>query len=461
MLKHLKSIKNFLIQEFSSLRLAITLFIFLAVSTLIGTILPEEPMVGRTKLLEQYGKENYLLLKGLGFTDVFHSWWYLALLTMFGVNLITASVRRVFPKWYLAFSLPVELKTESIVKLPVSCNIDVNGNGKTLLLHIEKKLKEKKFKTILSENMLRAVKGAWHRIGASVTHVGILTLLFGCAISVLTGFNGMAQVSENEGFYLADLGGRTDQIKSIETNNWIAPISKMPVWFGMIPPHLVKVNKTWRENYENGAPKQWHSDLSVFDENKTEVARKVIHVNDPLEFMGLDIYQSNWGKFLEATFNNQNVSLPVETINDNDTVLLPLSNDIGLKFKILQDINNENKKMDLVEVYSVSPRLEKEKLLGKINKGNMLQIGPINIGYYGTVTYTGLQFKSNPGYFLIYPGLFFIILGVFIAFGAKKQIWVQLVPESNKIIIGGKSDRAKGYFAREFEEIISEVVNLR
>ena len=450
MLKHLKSIKGFLIQEFSSLRLAITLFVFLAISTLIGTILPEEPMVGRAKLLEKYGEQNYLLLKGLGLTDVFHSWWYLALLTMLGANLITASVRRVFPKWYLAFSMPVDLRAESIPRLPVNCNIEVNGNGSTLLEKIEKKLKEKKFKTVLSENKLKAVKGAWHRIGASVTHVGILSLLFGCAITVLTGFNGMAQLSENEGFYLADLGGRTDQIRSTEADNWVVPISKMPVWFGRISPYLVRVNKTWREEYDNGAPKQWYSDLSVLDENKTEIARKTIFVNNPLEFMGLDVYQSNWGKFAETTFNDQKISLPVETINGNDVIFLPLSKDIGLKFKVLQD---------LIEVYSMSPNLEKEKLLGKINKGDMLQMGPINIGYYGTVTFTGLQFKSNPGYFLIYPGLFFIILGVFIAFGSKKQIWGQLIPENNKIIIGGKSDRAKAYFAREFEEIISEVVN--
>ena len=81
----------------------------------------------------------------------------------------------------------------------------------------------------------------------------------------------------------------------------------------------------------------------------------------------------------------------------------------------------------------------------------------MNIGYFGTQTLTGLQFKSNPGSILIYPGLFFIIAGVFIAFGSRKQIWAA-VNESNKIVIGGNSDRAKGKFFQEFEEIVSKIV---
>ena len=98
-----------------------------------------------------------------------------------------------------------------------------------------------------------------------------------------------------------------------------------------------------------------------------------------------------------------------------------------------------------------------EKFLGKITKNQKLQLGPINIGYYGTQTLTGLQFKSNPGSFLIYPGLFFIIMGVFIAFGSRKQIWAALNENNNKMVIGGNSDRAKGKFFQEFEELVSKL----
>lgn len=445
--KTLYSLKQSFIEEFSSVRLAITLFIFLAITTLVGTVLPEEPMVGSAKLITKYGKENYLLLKSLGFTDVFHSWWYLALMTALGLNLIVASFKRVFPKAKKAFTFPPQIKESGIKKLPVNCEIDISQNLN--LCTLEKKLKEENYSTKINEQSLSAIKGAWHRLGASVTHVGILTMLLGSAISIVTGFNGSTQVAENEGFYLADLGQNSTQVRSIERENWLAPISKMPIWIGRIPPYLIKVNKTWRVDYESGQPKQWFSDLSVLDENKKELARKTIHVNDPLEFRGLDIYQSNWDRFLEISFNNNEITLPIEAFNGEEISIIPLSNDIGLKFKI------DSEKLKL---YSISlDKTNLERFLGAVEKGKNIKVGPINIGYTGTKTFTGLQFKSNPGDKLIYPGLLFIILGVFIAFGSKKQIWATINTTNTKIVIGGTADRAKGKFFEEFEKLIYEL----
>ncbi len=456
----IKNFKNSFLEEFSSVKLAITLFIFLAITTLIGTVLPEEPMVGHAELIKKYGEQQYQVLKSFGLTDVFHSWWYLALLTALGLNLIVASIKRVFPRAIRAFLWPLEIKEENIKKLPINCEFEIKN--KTPLEFIQKKIKNKNYSTKILNGQLLAMKGGWHRLGASVTHVGILTLLVGCAVTTLTGFNGMAQVSEQEGFYLADLGSSVNQVKSIEKNNWLAPISKMPVWLGRIPPYLVKVNKTWREDYKTGQPKQWYSDLSVYDENKKELVRKTIHVNDPLEFMGLDIYQSNWGRFAVLGFNNEQSTIPVENVNGEEVIFLPLSNDLALKLKIKQTqdrINpaSQHSKRDVLELYSILNG-EKiiEKFIGEIKKNEKFQLGPINITYMGTQTLTGLQFKSNPGSFLIYPGLFFIIFGVLIAFGSKKQIWAS-VSTSNKIVIGGNSDRAKGKFFQEFENLIKEL----
>lgn len=451
------SIKKAFLEEFSSLKLAIALFILLAITTLIGTVLPEEPMVGRAELLQKYGMKKYILLKSLGLTDVFHSWWYLALLTALGINLIVASFKKVFPKCVLAFAWPCELSEEGIKRL--SINSEIPLCEKVSIEKTEELLKKKKYRVKKTGHLILAVKGGWHRLGASVTHVGILVLLFGCLISTVTGYNGIAQVAENEGFYLADLGQNSTQVKSTEIENWIAPVSKMPIWFGMVSPYLVKVNKTWREDYKSGQAKQWYSDLSVFDENKKQLTRKIIHVNDPLEFMGLDIYQSNWGRFTEVTFNDKQVTLPLENFMGEETVFLPLSDDLALKLKVIQNIKNK----DVLELYSLAVKKGenniKQKFLGEIEKNKKIQVGPLNIGYLGTQTLTGLQFKSNPGGFLIYPGLFFIISGVFIAFGSRRQIWVLSDVNNNRIIIGGVSDRAKGKFFEEFEKLVSGILN--
>jgi len=451
-----KRFKIAFLEEFTSLRLAITLFIFIALTTLVGTILPEEPMVGAAKLVKKYGLENYKLLKSVGFTDVFHSWWYLGLLTALGLNLIAVSVIRVFPKAKKAFNFPTQIKEESIKRLPVSCEIEANSNLDLTI--IEKALKKENYQTKINENKLIAVKGSWHRLGASVTHVGILTVLLGSAITVLTGYNGMIQVSENEGFYITDLGQTTSQVKSIERENWLAPISKMPIWFGRLPPYLIRVNKTWREDYKSGQPKQWFSDLSILDQNKKELTRKVIHVNDPLEYRGIDVYQSNWGRFSEISLNGQSITVPIENFKGEEIAVIPLSSDIGLKLKPSRDAPVGRLPKDVLQIYSVSLGNDNfSKLISTVEKGKNTKLGPISIGYSGTQTLTGLQFKSNPGTLLMYPGFIFMILGVLIAFGSKKRIWATINPISNKIIIGGSADRSKGKFFEEFEKIISQL----
>ena len=159
------------------------------------------------------------------------------------------------------------------------------------------------------------------------------------------------------------------------------------------------------------------------------------------------------GKFIKVTFDKEVVTLPVENFNGEEVVFLPLSDDIGLKLKLVSDLSS----LDLLELYSVSRVDNRQKFLNKVDLNKKTQVGPINIGYFGTDKLTGLQFKSNPGSFFIYPGLFFIICGVFVAFGSKKQIWAQAT-SNNKILIGGKSDRAKGKFYEEFESLILELV---
>ena len=174
-------------------------------------------------------------------------------------------------------------------------------------------------------------------------------------------------------------------------------------------------------------------------------------MNEPLEFMGLDIYQSNWGRFSQISFNCEPVTLPLENFRGEDVIILPLGEDVGLKLKIKAN------SQDILELYSIASDGSKQKYLGEVEKGKKLQLGPMNIGYFGTQTLTGLQFKSNPGGVLIYPGLFFIILGVLIAFGSRKQIWATVNENDNKIVIGGNSDRAKGKFFQEFEELVSKL----
>jgi cytochrome c biogenesis protein len=78
---------------FCSLKLTMFLLISMALTSIIGTILPQGPLppeyvasISATKL-QIYGK--------LGFFDMYHSWWFITLLYVFSLNLISCSIKRL------------------------------------------------------------------------------------------------------------------------------------------------------------------------------------------------------------------------------------------------------------------------------------------------------------------------------------------------------------------------------
>ena len=85
---------------FSSVKLAIFLLLTLAITSIVGTIIEQQQ--DPEKYLMEYGQTTYKILKFLGFTDVYHSWWYISLLTLLAVNLVVCSIKRLPKIWKVA-----------------------------------------------------------------------------------------------------------------------------------------------------------------------------------------------------------------------------------------------------------------------------------------------------------------------------------------------------------------------
>ena len=95
---------------FCSLKLTMFLLISLALTSIIGTILPQGALppeyvakISAMKL-QIYGK--------LGFFDMYHSWWFITLLYVFSLNLISCSIKRL-PHVFKFISEPTLVLGES------------------------------------------------------------------------------------------------------------------------------------------------------------------------------------------------------------------------------------------------------------------------------------------------------------------------------------------------------------
>lgn len=436
--------KSLIYKNLSSLKLAISLFIILALIITLGTYLPQEPLVGKTALIEQFGERQYQILKFWGLNDIFHSYWYLALLFLLGANLWTVSFSRVFPRARKAFYWPKFLN-QSPSKGQFLAILEADQWEK-LLKFCKKNYWQIKVNDSNKAAVLR--KGAYHRLGASITHIGILFTMFGALISLIFGFNGVVQGIPDDRFIISDKLDSKRSYILVQTSQ----IFHAPFWLGFSPEFEVEIGKTQRFDYKNGDPKQWETELQFYSNEGELLAHGKASVNHPVRFRGVDFYQADWKRILRLNFNNQNFELELDKLKNTNSEIAftSLGKNLGLLFLLPQNSN----KLQLISVKGkFEPKnLQKNlQLLALISTGEKAQIGPMKFEFLGAFSKTGLQYKYSPGDNLMIVGMSILILGVLTAFGSKRVIW--LVKEKDKIYILGNTDRSKDLFMQEFKKI--------
>ena len=229
---------------FASVKLTIVLMTLIATTVLIGAWCPQESQVGRQKVIEQFGPQVGQEMIKLGIADIFHSPWFLGLIGMLTVNMVACSVQRVFPKVRLLTQPMVFLGQREITKMPVFDETRLAMQPGEALVALQTKLEKSGYSVVANGNKLTAHWGKFGRLAATVTHIGLLSLLGGVTVTSWTGFTGFQSVPLHSDLSFED-----------------SEHSKQ--WLGHLPPWRVHVDATRRENYETGDPKQWYSTLSV------------------------------------------------------------------------------------------------------------------------------------------------------------------------------------------------------
>lgn len=447
------------VKLFSSAWLASSLFISLAIVTLIGSCFPQEPLVGQQALIERYAS-NYELFHWLGFTDVFHSWWYLFLFFLLSINLTVASFKRVFPGSRKATQWPQFLNSvPSNFPSQFKAHIAIERWNE-----LSTKLRKTGWEVRAQNHSLIALKGAFHRFGPSLTHVGILAILLGAFISLLFGFNGVVQGVPGEQFVISNKEDGPRSYILVQTSK----IFHSPIWLGTSPEFEVELGKTTRDDYANGQPKQWTTDLlfhSFNEQEKNKTTQKTVSVNNPVSFHGVDFYQADWKRVLQIIFNGQKFEINLDKIKGSEVAFISVSPQLSLLFMLPQKLNG---KLILVSVKGSFDAAKLQalkdpqnllssdelKVLGILAPNQALQIGPMQFKFVGAFAKTGIQFKSSAGDWMMIVGMVILICGVLISFGSKRTLWAIQAPSQGNIVLLGNSDRAKDLFCKEFENLV-------
>ena len=420
----------------ANLKVAIALLLAIAVFSILGTVIEQGQTIDfyRENYPEHpalFGFLSYKVILAIGLEHVYGSWWFLALLILFGTSLTACTFNRQLPILKASKRWFYYTKPQSFVKLPLATEI-IGGN----LNDLAQSLQSKNYKVYQADDRLYARKGLIGRIGPIVVHASMLLVLIGSIWGSLTGFIAQEMVPSGETF----------QVKNItEAGAWSA--NQVPKDWS------VRVNRFWIDYTPKGSIDQFYSDLSVIDRDGKEVDRKTIHVNKPLKYKGVSFYQANWDiHAIRFTFNNSPIlQLPVSKLESQNGgrqvwgTWIPTKPDLSAGITLITP--------DLQGTFLIYD--EKGNLLTTIRTNQSAEVNGVTFTLKEAIGSTGLQIKADPGIPIVYAGFGLLMLGVIMSYVSHSQVWALQV--GDRLYVGGKTNRAQVSFESELIDVTNVV----
>jgi cytochrome c biogenesis protein len=451
---------------FASVTFAVVIFSLISLTSVVGTILEQgaDPAKNIKLLSKMFGQSAapglYNILDKLGFMDMYHAWWFVALLLLFAANLIICSLDRLPRVIKLVKEKVYALPPEHIEKMSIKKSFSRKGKASQVKELASSSLSSLGMKPLESsvENgiQLYAEKGNVTRLGVYITHLSILVILAGAIIGIFFGFNAVLNLPE----------GETSSFAYKDRN------TKIPLGFDLRC-------DSFTVDYYPGSdtPMAYRSWLTVL-ENGREVLRKSIVVNDPLKYKGITFYQSSFGilpsgmatgtlilKAVSAGGRAEQVNaqiggsftIPGTSVTGHIRDFSPaLSIDqTGKAFTYGEHLTNPAVYVDFQEE-------GKTKFSGWILKrypqtwtlpdGNRVEF----LDYWG-VEYTGLQVRKDPGVFFVYLGCLIMSIGLYMTFFmSHRRIWVNISEEKGNVnvLIGGSTNKNRAAFESKIEKLV-------
>jgi cytochrome c biogenesis protein len=420
---------------FASVKLTIVLMALIGSTVLLGAWCPQESAVGAEKVFEQFGDQWGRRMIEWGIADIFHSPVFLGLIGLLTVNMIVASCQRVFPKVRTLYHPMPFVSSSAIEKMSARASCSMKASARDVIEQLQRKLKKRGYNVRVKGDQLTAEKGKIGRLAATITHIGLLTLLAGVTITSWTGFSGFQPVP---------LAGSMTFDRSEHSK----------LWLGSLPKWTVHVDATRREDYENGNPRQWYSTLTVFDASGKMAKTQEISVNNPLSYDNVDIYQSSWGMdHVLVSFNDHVVKADLRQMGKTNAAFMPLDGTTILILSVRDQVQP-------MKIFAKIPEWQEPRILALVKPGETVKLGEVRFKYEKCVPVTGLQYKSDPGLPITYMAFAFITTGVLLAAIPHRQIWAQAAQAEDgkgaQLALGGMSRKAKRAFENEMRKIIGE-----
>jgi len=410
---------------FTDLKFALFLLGIIAIISSIGSFLEQdEPISFYEENYKDaiYGFINSSLIINLGLDHVYRTWWFLFLLILLGICLISCTITRQFPLFLISKDYLFKTQKKSFLNFPFFIKLkNIFYLKETSLL----KLQKLNFYIFQRKNFVYGYKGLIGRISPILVHFSLILILLGSSIGAFENFKAQEMVGKGEVFH----------IQNVIRVGWITKFPNLNI----------RVNDFWVE-YEKNKIHQFYSNLSILDNFGNEIKTQTISVNNPLRYKFsflnefVDFYQSDWNLVgIRVKKENKILEYPLFSLKENSKSWITWIKDEKNTFTLIFD-QFENTFL----IYD-----EDGKFLLRKNVGDFLNE---NLKILEILPSTGLLIKYDPSIQIIYLGFGILMVTTSLSYFPYIQLW--MFSSKKNSWIGGSTNRGKIQLEIQFENFL-------
>ncbi len=503
-----------------SMKFAVALLILMTTVSVIGVLLPQYPPDGFAGSLEMLYIEKYGKLLGgifvfLGLDHVFTAWWYYVLLALLCFNILVCSFNRLG-------SIIRLVRRRHFLKDEKSYRDQGNNRTGRIALGVDdaaglaaRVLRSEGYAVFESpgespgERLLYGRRGRFSPFGPFLTHISMVIVIVGAAVSYLLSFEHFQWLGRSETARIPDMSylASPGYQSGLMLNRIRQAFRLEPRQNGLLETDRLVRDSDWRELPENlsiaslfsvrldrfeaqftpqGKPLAYLSTVTVLEEGKPLFSH-VIRVNDPLIHRGVYFYQSSYApgdggaEWVDLTVTSSDSQASGRTVDirlQPGGEAAPLG-ETGDSVRVLRFVGSfqmnaggqvtnstGEDRNPAAEVVVNGAGGEKMRTWVFKNFPNFSHHADhpysIVMGEYGKGYITGLTIRTHRSQNLIWLGFMLMALGIALSFYVNhREFWVLVRPEggeASRIHAAGLSYKWKQPFISEFNRLAGRIL---
>ncbi len=399
----------------ASMQFAIILLMVVAAVCMIGSLVPQGEQFELYR--DSYSERTAAFILAFRLDDVFHSWWFIALVALLSLSVLLCNLSRV--KALVRQTKDAALVERALSETPTAKAEHVS-DPEAVIRRLRFYRPQKAL--IDGRETLYAYRNRFGFWGPWICHFGIVLIVLGYALGQMTLFS-------------ATVYGTPGQTKPVENT-----------------PYELTIDAFRTERNETGFVEQYVSDLTVVNTKTGERQRGTSSVNHPAVLCGMKYYQTASGYAARVTIAENGVPFESADLCVGEELTISFLPGLSLFLNAYEPDRSGSPAYHILFFYQ-GQHMEVGKNYFAPNA--VIDLNPYTITLSEPLEYTLLRVKKDSFAWLTAIGALLTAIGLFLAlYVVPEKLWA-VKDEDGTWTLNGRSKKLAPLFVEQFNKAVN------